>query len=405
MALIGGAFGATQTSGVRVPQAFLIMPIGDAELDNVAASAMIPALVSCGLDPRRVDKHNNGGLLKTEIIEFIETSEIIIADLTLERPNCYLEIGYAMGVDKFRNLILTVREDHFPDSPNFVRGGPKVHFDLAGYDILRWHPQDIDGFRKELEKRVRRRLAIVATPALPVIEPIRSDWFEEQRTLADEGMKKTPRSAYMELSLALASRVEQFSLPDLNKASASAPIHTFGWPIALHMSREEYRPRPRADGIVAEIFPETRDSYDYWALRRNGDFYWRGSLFEDERSANELFVDTRIFRVTEAFLYCGRLYSALGQDRQRVVTINIRHVGLKGRQLSSATRRLLIHSRVNVHENESTYSTSIRLEQIETELIAMVKAAVSPMLALFDFFELGDQVYEDNVNKFVDGKI
>lgn len=380
------------------------MHIGNAELDQVAASAIVPALVACGLEPKRVDKHNNGGLLKTEIIEFIETSDIIVADLTHERPNCYLEIGYVMGVDKFRNLILTVREDHFPESENFNKGGPKIHFDLAGYDILAWHPNDIDGFRKELEKRIRRRLAIITPPPEAASAPLESDWFAEQRALADEGMKKTPRTAYMEIAFALASRTEQFSLPALNKAAETAPIHTFGWPIALYLTREGLRPRPRADGVVAEVISEKKESYDFWALRRNGDFFWRGSLFEDERRPGDLFLDTRIVRVTEALLYCGRLYGALGVDRQRVVTITVRHAGLKGRNLSSANSRRYVVARDSSHEDESVVSFSVRLEELESDLVPLVKSVVSPMLALFDFFELDDQVYEAIVNNFVAGK-
>jgi hypothetical protein len=85
---------------------FIIMQIGNPDLDRVCADVIAPALTACVLVAKRVDKHNLGGLLKSEIIRFIEDAEIIAADLTNERPNCYLEIGYAMGLDKFRNLIL-----------------------------------------------------------------------------------------------------------------------------------------------------------------------------------------------------------------------------------------------------------------------------------------------------------
>ena len=105
-------------------QAFVIMQIGNKELDEVFYKAIVPAIQSCGLEPRRVDKHNEGRLLKSEIVKFIESSDIIIADLTNERQNCYLEIGYAMGLDKFRKLILTAREDHYHDSPNYKKEGP-----------------------------------------------------------------------------------------------------------------------------------------------------------------------------------------------------------------------------------------------------------------------------------------
>ena len=142
--------------------AFVIMQIGNKELDNVFQKAISPAILSSGLSVKRVDKHNEGVLLKSEIITFIQESDIIIADLTNERPNCYLEVGFAMGIDKFKNLILSVREDHFPDSPNYKKGGPKIHFDLTGYDILSWSPDDVNSFKDNLEKRINRRLLIIS---------------------------------------------------------------------------------------------------------------------------------------------------------------------------------------------------------------------------------------------------
>ena len=152
-------------------QAFIIIQIGNPDLDMACKEAIVPALKSCNLDPKRVDKHNEGRLLKSEIVGFIESSDIIIADITNERPNCYLEVGYAMGLDKFRNLILTARENHNQDSPNYKKGGPKIHFDLSGYDILFWEPNNFNKFREELEKRVRRRLATLAPYITAPVSP------------------------------------------------------------------------------------------------------------------------------------------------------------------------------------------------------------------------------------------
>ncbi len=146
-------------------QAFVILQIGNPQLDRVYQRAIVPAVEGCGLEPKRVDWHNRGGLLASEIICFIEESEILVADLTNERPNCYLEVGYALGAGRFTNLILTARADHDPDSPSHRVGGPKVHFDLAGYDILFWHSERLDAFRDELAKRVRRRLQLLLDDA------------------------------------------------------------------------------------------------------------------------------------------------------------------------------------------------------------------------------------------------
>jgi hypothetical protein len=61
---------------------FVIMQIGNDELDKLYDSFISKALEDSGLKPIRIDKHNEGGLLKNEIIKNIENALIIIADLT-----------------------------------------------------------------------------------------------------------------------------------------------------------------------------------------------------------------------------------------------------------------------------------------------------------------------------------
>lgn len=387
--------------------AFIIMQIGNPQLDQVCVKAMIPALKACGLDPKRVDKHNKGGLLKSEIIQFIESSEIILADLPNERPNCYLEIGYAMGIDKLRNLILTVREDHFPESPAFVQGGPKVHFDLAGYDILSWKLDGLDAFREELEKRIRRRLAIIEPKEEKQLPVWDDEWLARNREAALAGFAKSQLPGSKEMCFALYPPKPGWSPQELNEAARRSEIKTFGWPIGVYLeNREEFRPRPRADGIVAEIAIEDRSSYDYWAIKRNGDFYSLSSLFEDRRAPDKLFFDTRVIRATEGLLYCARLYSRLGVDPSTSVRFSLRFTGLKNRILSAATPLrafTLLERRCLEDEIVSEVSTSI--QDIEANIVILVKNLLGPVFMLFDFFELSDSAYDELVNKFVRGEI
>ncbi len=49
--------------------AFVVMQIGDSELDHLFDTVIRPAIESVGLHPKRVDRHNEGGLLKSEIIQ------------------------------------------------------------------------------------------------------------------------------------------------------------------------------------------------------------------------------------------------------------------------------------------------------------------------------------------------
>ena len=306
------------------------MQIGNPELDSVWAEVFEPSLRACGLDPRRVDKHNRGELLKSEIIRFIEEAEIIVADLTNERPNCYLEVGYAMGIDKFTNLILTAKEDHRLDSPHHQRGGPKIHFDLAGYEILFWEADKLEDFRQELEKRIRRRKAILVPAGVqkPVWD---TGWLAKHREKALAGLAELDFKAHMETRFALLGENLSKSPSELVGAAEQAQIHASGWPFAVVLTKAAYAPRPTAEGIIAEIRIPGEPSYDYWALRRSGDFFLLRSLSEDRQQPENIWFDTRITQVTEALLYCSRLYSRLGVPPDGRLAVAIKHSGLQGR--------------------------------------------------------------------------
>ena len=64
--------------GINMKTSFIIMQIGNPELDIICEKAIVSALKKCGLDPKRVDKHNQGGLLKSEIVNFIELRNVVL---------------------------------------------------------------------------------------------------------------------------------------------------------------------------------------------------------------------------------------------------------------------------------------------------------------------------------------
>lgn len=67
----------------------------------------------------------------------------------------------ALGIEKYNHVILCAREDHNTDSPNYQKDGPKVHFDISGYDILFWNPENIDDFKLKLAQKIKYRLTII----------------------------------------------------------------------------------------------------------------------------------------------------------------------------------------------------------------------------------------------------
>ena len=387
--------------------AFVVMQIGDPELDRMFETVIEPAIESAGLRTRRVDRHNEGDLLKSEIVRFLNDSEIIVADLTNERPNVYLEVGYAMGVDKLRNLILTCRNDHLPGSAKWSPDGPKVHFDLAGYDILLWEPSELDKFREELEARVRRRRALLSPGSKSVAPVLDTDWVQTQRETASGRMERAGLRTYMEAAFGVAAPKPERSPQRLRSAASDSMIHTFGWPIGVMLDGvPECQPRPRSDGIVTEVHVGSGSPdqhYDYWALRRNGDFFLRKSLFEDQQDPTAIFFNTRIVRNTELLMYALRLYDRLGVDRSTGFEVELRYGGLSGRFLRGINRPSIRPYACTEDEIRTSFSGS--LQQVEGSLTEIVKELTAPMLALFDFFELNDAIYREIVESYVDGRI
>lgn len=109
---------------------------------------------------KRADKQKGASYeIPAWIFSEIEESRLVIADLTDERPNVYLEVGYA----KSRGIpfILTFHKRRPQNKPPWDRQtslGGKVHFDLAPYRYIEYESelelreklkQELDAFSSE----------------------------------------------------------------------------------------------------------------------------------------------------------------------------------------------------------------------------------------------------------------
>lgn len=189
----------------------------------------------------------------------------------------------------------------------------------------------------------------------------------------------------------------------LLQAAENAEIHTFGWPIGVVIHTDEDIPKPYPDGIKCVIHSNVMgEQYDYWDLRKNGDFYLIQSLFEDTRGENIIYLDVRISRLTEAFLHAALLYMNLGANLDDEVKIKVKHGGLKGRRLAIAdfTRYPMPHQRKSV-ENESSNEYSITIRDIKTNIFNYIKKAIMDMAVLFDYYEPSETFIKQHVDKFI----
>ena len=124
-------------------QIFVIMKFEDEVLDSAYIGVIRPLGEEFGFNVLRIDDIEDSGIITAQILESIAESEIVLADLTGARPNCYYETGVAYATG--RELILTIKE------------GEEIHFDLSVNRFITWKTEH------ELRTKLRQRLeAIIA---------------------------------------------------------------------------------------------------------------------------------------------------------------------------------------------------------------------------------------------------
>jgi hypothetical protein len=145
-----------------------------------------------------------------------------------------------------------------------------------------------------------------------------------------------------------------------------------------------------------------RDSYDLWMAFRDGRFYTLMSLFEDERLAETIFWDVRTMRVAEALVFLARFYRRLEASDTDEITVRVRHAGLEGRTLRVADqRRFIARDQIITTEDVVETVVSASLAELETTLIGFVKQIMDPLLVVFDFYEVSQEILGDVVEKFL----
>jgi hypothetical protein len=234
------------------------------------------------------------------------------------------------------------------------------------------------------------------------------EWFGEQHDYAARRSTEIERTAFMELRFGVHEQISKSQVELLNSVK-KAEIHTFGWPIAVTLENNEaYRPRPYNDGVRAEVSinDPDRKSYDYWAVRRTGDFYLLQSLFEDQRqSKNLIYFNTRMVRVTEALLFTGNFYENLGLPAEARVNIRVLHHGLINRTLVSSNPSRTLSMPRTTRENVSETEIIVAIGEIRSTLVDNVERILAPLFTLFDFMTFDRTIYEEIVRRFEAGHV
>jgi hypothetical protein len=128
---------AVVSEPVRKRSVFVAMPFQE-DFEDVYQFGIYNAVRRCGYVCEKVDETVFAGSIVDRITDGIKGADFIIADLTLERPNVYLEVGYAWGLN--RPVILVARE------------GQRLHFDLSHHKCIFY--RRIGKLAEELERAI-----------------------------------------------------------------------------------------------------------------------------------------------------------------------------------------------------------------------------------------------------------
>jgi hypothetical protein len=105
-----------------------------------------------GITAFRIDELHHNENIDARLLQEIARSELVVADLTYERPSVYFEAGYAMGLKI--PVVYTCRSDHLRRLSEY-----QVHFDLRQRNIVKWKDARDRTFPQRLVTRIRTTIA------------------------------------------------------------------------------------------------------------------------------------------------------------------------------------------------------------------------------------------------------
>lgn len=128
---------------------FIIQPFDKGKFDRRYSEVYEPAITECGLTPYRVDQDPSVQIPIVDIEEGIRDSTICLADITIDNPNVWFELGFAISAKK--PVVMVCSSERTTKFPFDVQ-----HRSIIIYKIE--SPSDFESLKQQIVERIHATL-------------------------------------------------------------------------------------------------------------------------------------------------------------------------------------------------------------------------------------------------------
>lgn len=138
---------------------FVIQPFDNGVFDSRYEDTFMPAIKAAGLEPYRVDRDPSAAVPIQDIESGIRESAVCLADISLDNPNVWFELGFAFA--SFKQVVMVCSDERKTKFP----------FDVQHRSIIKYTSgsrRDFDSLEKSITAKLQAYLAkgeVLLSPA------------------------------------------------------------------------------------------------------------------------------------------------------------------------------------------------------------------------------------------------